>query len=68
MAILFINYLSFPHVSDGKAIWDGFKDGGSCLQYRRPGFYPWIGKISEMATHSSIPAWRIPGTEEPGRL
>ena len=21
-----------------------------------------------MATHSSIPAWRIPGTEEPGRL
>ena len=20
----------------------------------------------EMATHSSIPAWRIPGTEEPG--
>ena len=20
-----------------------------------------------MATHSSIPAWRIPGTEEPGR-
>ena len=23
---------------------------------------------TEMATHSSIPAWRIPGTEEPGRL
>ena len=22
----------------------------------------------EMATHSSIFAWRIPGTEEPGRL
>ena len=22
----------------------------------------------EMATHSSIPAWRMPGTEEPGRL
>ena len=22
----------------------------------------------EMATHSSIPAWRIPGIEEPGRL
>ena len=21
-----------------------------------------------MATHSSIPAWRIPGTEEPGGL
>ena len=23
---------------------------------------------TEMTTHSSIPAWRIPGTEEPGRL
>ena len=22
---------------------------------------------TEMATHSSVPAWRIPGTEEPGR-
>ena len=22
----------------------------------------------EMATHSSVLAWRIPGTEEPGRL
>ena len=22
----------------------------------------------EMATHSSVPAWKIPGTEEPGRL
>ena len=22
----------------------------------------------EMAVHSSIPAWRIPGMEEPGRL
>ena len=25
-------------------------------------------KEKEMATHSSILAWRIPGTEEPGRL
>ena len=22
----------------------------------------------EMATHSSVPAWKIPWTEEPGRL
>ena len=29
----------------------------------------WEGLLEkEMATHSSIPAWRIPGTEEPGRL
>ena len=32
---------------------------------------PWVGKKSlekGMATHCSIPAWRIPWTEEPGRL
>ena len=38
---------------------------------RRPGFDPWFGKIpwrKEMAIHSSVLAWRIPWTEEPGRL
>ena len=33
------------------------------------GFDPWVEKIpleEEMATHSSILAWRIPRTEEPG--
>ena len=32
---------------------------------------PWFGKIflkKEMATHSSVVAWRIPWTEEPGGL
>ena len=32
---------------------------------------PWVGKIpleKERATHSSISAWKIPWTEEPGRL
>ena len=32
---------------------------------------PWVGKdpLGEgKATHPSILAWRIPGTEEPGRL
>ena len=30
----------------------------------------WLGRCSgeEMTTHSSILAWEIPGTEEPGRL
>ena len=28
----------------------------------------WDAKEKEMATHSSILAWRIPGTEEPGGL
>ena len=39
------------------------------LQSRRPRFDPWFGKIpleKGMAAHSSILAWRIPWTEEPG--
>ena len=43
----------------------------SCSQCRRPGFDTWIRKIpwrKGMASHSSILAWRIPRTEEPGRL
>ena len=35
------------------------------------GFDHWVRKIpleKEMATHFSILAWRIPWTEEPGRL
>ena len=38
---------------------------------RRCGFDPWVGKIpgsKEVATHSSILAWEIPWTEEPGRI
>ena len=27
---------------------------------------PWVGKIPWVATHSSILAWRIPWTEDPG--
>jgi len=33
--------------------------------------YPWAGKMpleEGVGTHSSIPAWRIPWTEEPGGL
>ena len=40
-------------------------------QCRRRGFDPWVVKIpleKEMATHSSILAWEIPQTEEPGGL
>ena len=36
---------------------------------RETRFDPWVGKIpleEEMATHSSILAWRIPWIEEPG--
>ena len=43
-----------------------------CRRFKRPGFGPWVRKIplrrEGMATHSSIRAWRIPWTEEPGSL
>ena len=56
----------------------GFPGGASskeptwqCRRYKRCGFNPWVGKTpleKDMATHSSILAWRIPWTEEPGGL
>ena len=42
-----------------------------CRKHKRYRFDPWVGKIpleEEIATHSSILAWRIPWTEKPGRL
>ena len=53
----------------------GFPDCGSAkeptCQRRRPngqGFEPWEDPLEEeMATHSSILAWKIPWTEEHGR-
>ena len=42
-----------------------------CLQYGRPGFNTWVGKIpwgKGMATQSSILAWRISCIEKPGGL
>ena len=45
------------------------------LQRRRPGFHPWVRSLGweislekEIATYSSILAWRIPWTEEPSGL
>ena len=51
----------FPAGSDGK---------GSASNVGDPGSIPESRKSLEkgMATHSSILAWRIPWTEEPGRL
>ena len=42
-----------------------------CRRHRRCGFNPQVRKIpcrEGMGIHSTILAWRIPGTEEPGRL
>ena len=49
--------------------WLGGKE--SACQGRRRRFDVWVGKSpleKEMAAHSSILAWRIPWTEEPGGL
>jgi len=46
-------------------VWGGLTN--SCERQRRKGkIFPFWGK--KMATHSSILAWRIPWTEEPGGL
>ena len=34
--------------------------------WKRLGLNPWVEEGT--ATHSSIPTWKIPWTEEPGRL
>ena len=42
-----------------------------CRGLERRGFDPWMGEDpleEEMTTHSSILAWRIPWTKEPGGL
>ena len=59
-------------------VW-GFPGGASgkepacqCRRHKGHRFDPWVRKIPwrrvQQATHSSILAWRIPWTEEPGRL
>ena len=53
-------FLGFPDGSAGKEFLH--------LECRQPGFDPLVAKIKGIATHSGILAWRIPWTEEPGRL
>ena len=55
------SWCGFPGDSDGK---------DSACNVGDPGLTPQLGRCpeKEMATHSSILAWRIPWTEEPGGL
>ena len=49
----------------GSGVKEAARQGRTC------GFHPWVGEdpLEEgMATPSSVPAWRIPWTEEPGGL
>ena len=55
--------LGFPGGSVNKEPIGNVGDAGRCR------FDPWIGRsLEEMATHSTILAWRIPWIEEPGGL
>ena len=46
----------------------GFLSGSDCKESACNAGDPGLILGEEMATHSSILAWRIPWTEEPGRL
>ena len=46
----------------------GSEDKESACSVGDLGSIPELGRSPEMATHSSILAWRIPWTEEPGGL
>ena len=59
--LLFMVNMGFHGRSDGKEFACSAGDPGSI-----PGLARSLEK--EMATHSSILAWRFPWTEEPGRL
>ena len=57
--LLDMTHIKPPGSSDGKA---------SAYDAGDPGSIPGSGMEKKMATHSSILAWKIPWTEEPGRL
>ena len=68
---------SLPEKEDAKLLALDFPSGASrkepayrCRRLGRCGFDPWVRGPPEedMTTHSSILAWRIPWTEEPGGL
>ena len=59
-------YMGLPFWQSGKELPANARDArvsGSVLRLVRSS-----GGGGEMATRSSIPAWKIPQTEEPGRL
>ena len=63
--ILLLYHDSFPGSNSGK------EHACQCRRRKRHGFDPWVRKIppeKKMSTHSSILAWEIPWTEEPGKL
>ena len=65
LTLVLILTMGFPGGTRGK------EPACQCRRQKRHRFDPWVRKIpleEDMATHSSILAWRIPWTEEPGWL
>ena len=76
-----LQYSCLENPMDGEAWWatvHGVAKSWTRLRnftfsdYRNTMFDPWVSQDNslemEMATHSSILAWKVPWTEEPGRL
>ena len=60
--------ISGSYSSFGLPWWlSGWRICLQCRSHRRHEFNPWVGK-EEMASHFNILAWKIPWTQEPGRL
>ena len=79
---ILLNVLCWPEWEEGQReglyVYVGFPNGAGgkepacqCRRHKRCGFDPMMEKDpleKEMAIYSSILAWRIPWTEEPGKL
>ena len=64
----FVYHLGFPGLPWASLVAQSVKNLPA-MQETRVGFLGWEDPLEkEMATHSSIIAWRIPWTEKPGRF
>ena len=65
-----IGYFRFPHIGSLKIFPVAqMVKNRSAMQETQVQSLGWEDPLEkEMATHSSTPAWKIPWTEEPGRL
>ena len=65
-----LQYSCLENPTDGGAWWAAVR--GVAKSWRRLSKFPFTFHFhaleKEMATHSSVLAWRIPGTREPGGL
>ena len=61
----------FMYMYPQDSMYSGKEFTCQCRRHKSRGFNPWVRKIlpgEENGNHSSILAWRIPWTEEPGGL